>query len=118
MARGGGIQLVRGDPEIEQHAVHTGDAEFLESLVEVSKRRPNKPNPVAEAGEPGGTGVEGVLIEIEADQDAVGSGSLEDRLCVSTAAQGSIENDRTRLKVKEFDAFIEQDGYVVKFSGH
>lgn len=37
---------------------------------------------------------------------------------MSAPAQGSVKDDRTRLKVKVFYTFVEQDGYVVKFSGH
>jgi hypothetical protein len=88
----GPIELMRGDAEIEQHAVDSDPSLFVSDLLEVTKRSLHETDAVAKGGESLAGLADRVGIDVEADQDSVGRGALEDRLGVTAAAERAVDD--------------------------
>jgi hypothetical protein len=114
----GPIELMRGDAEIEQNAVDSDPSLFASNLLEVTKRSLYETDAVAEGGESLASLADRVGIDVEADQDSVGCGAFEDRLCMAAATERAVDDHRAGLQVELFERFIEKDGYVVGSGRH
>ncbi len=114
----GRIELEGRDPEVEEHAIDVLDPELGQDRPQVPEGRVDIANAVAEARQPPARSLEGVRIDVEADQDAVGVGLSQDGFGVTAASEGSVDDDAAGLQVEVADALIEQDGAMGEFGGH
>ena len=90
----GAVELQRGDAEVEQHALHLGDAEPVEHVGEFVEDGGDEGHAVGVAGgldAAGGLGPR-VGVAVEADQPQAGVG-VEHRQRVAGQAEGGVDED-------------------------
>ena len=117
----GPVELQRGDAEVEQHALHLGDAEPVEDVGQLVEDGGHEGDPVAVAGglDPAGGLGAGVGVAVEADQPEAGVG-VEHRQRVAGQAEGGVDEDGAVGGAgggEEFGDALEQDGHVHRGPG-
>ena len=112
----GPVELQRGDAEVEQHALHLGDAEPVEDVGQLVEDGGDEGDAVGVAGgldPPGGLGAR-VGVAVEADQPEAGVG-VEHRERVAGQAEGGVDEDGAVGGAgggEEFGDAFEEDGHV------
>ena len=90
----GAVELQRGDPEVEQHALDLGDAEPVEDLGQFVEDGRDEGGAVGEAGglDPAGRLGAGVGVAVEADQPEAGVG-VEQGQGVTGQSERGVDQD-------------------------
>ena len=116
----GFVELMRGHAEVEHDPVDLERREIRGDVVETAERGLDQANALAKARRrEAGTGFADRLgIEVESDEHAVRARAIENRVGVSAAAQGPVEDHGARLEVEESEGFGEKDGFVVGRGHH
>ena len=89
----GVVDLQRGQPQVEQHALDAGVAEPGEHLGELVVHRFDERRAVGVGSEPFGGERQGRRITVETDQVGVGAGPQQ-RFRVAAESEGAIHQDR------------------------
>ncbi len=110
-----------GDTEVEKDSVHRIvliAAEFFEDTPEVAKRRGHRAQAIAETGKSGSGRAARFGVEIEADQNPVGRGPLENGFGVTAAAEGAIDDPGTCTEIEVVEDFVEENRAVFECCHH
>ena len=113
-----GVELVRRDAQIEQHAVDARRVQGAQHRGQLSKGGADQGHPVAEGKQAQPRRLERVVIHVESDQTPVGCAAFEDGGRVASASQRAVHDDGARVKRQELERFRNQDGPVCVRFGH
>lgn len=112
----GRIQLMRGHTEIEQNGVHLLDSQRSQGVIQMPEGAVNELDAVAVGCQVGARGIQSLRVQIESDQSTVWGRFLEDGGRVTSASQGSVQNNGSRHQMQALDALFEEHGDVMKLA--
>jgi hypothetical protein len=95
------VQLVAGEPEVEEHAVHLAEPRLAGEGVDVGKVRLQEDRARVEPRQRLGNPDDGLGIAVDPEQPAAGLDALEQGAGVPSASQGRVDEDRPRTGLKE-----------------
>ena len=114
----GGIQLMRGDPEIEQHTVDAFESGLAHRFVEVCEGGSDRPKAGSEFGQAHFRSLEGFGVAIDSQKNSVRSGSLEDQSSMAAASQRAIHNHGARTQSELRGCLLQENGQVMEVGTH
>ena len=75
-------------------------------------------DPVTEWSESLPGSVQGLMVDVEADQNTTRCSAVENHAGVAGTAEGAIDDDRAVAKGEVLETFVEEDGAVIEFVAH
>ena len=109
------VKLGGGNAQIQQNAVDALNAQIFEHLVEPAEIAVHQGDPVTVGCQPLGCGLQRLGIPVDADEPSGGEPG-SDLAGVARTAQGAVHIDAVGLDIQCLDAFIQQNGNMIKFT--